>query len=156
MAPYVTQKRDELEEILIEIIIRQQKEGYLCTVGFKDVDVSAIDNMDGLFCPDWYMGKYCIENIDWQDPRNEIGGWNVSGVRSMSGMFAQSHFNGDISKWNVSSVGNMASMFEQSHFDGNISQWDVSNVRIWKRCFPTRNSDRTSSPGCPGSTKSAI
>ena len=52
----------------------------------------------------------------------------TSKVISMSGMFDDSIFNGDISNWDVSSVVNMSGMFDDSIFNGDISNWDVSSV----------------------------
>ena len=53
---------------------------------------------------------------------------DVSGITDMSGLFAYSKFNGDISRWDVSNVTNMSSLFSSSKFNGDISNWDVSNV----------------------------
>ena len=57
-----------------------------------------------------------------------ISKWNVSNVINMNYMFTNSKFNGDISNWDVSNVKNMWSMFFRSKFNGDISNWDVSNV----------------------------
>ena len=154
MARYTPWTRDELEEILTELVIRQQKEGHLCTEGFKDVDVSAIDNMNGLFCADrklgtygfFYgntkLGAYCNANVNWNDPRNDIGGWNVSGVKSMEGMFCKSCFNGDISQWNVSNVKSMKGMFIFSEFNRDVSNWNVSSVENMSWMFASSKFDR--------------
>lgn len=57
-----------------------------------------------------------------------ISGWDTSNVVDMMCMFLKSPFNGDISKWNVSNVKNMRGMFARSKFSGNLSEWDVRNV----------------------------
>ena len=59
-----------------------------------------------------------------------IGGWDVSNVTNMSGMFhSVSAFNQDISEWDVSNVTDMSGMFNGvSVFNHDISRWDVSNV----------------------------
>ena len=54
---------------------------------------------------------------------------DVSSVTDMSGMFAGSEFNGNISKWDTSSVTNMAFMFAGSEFNGDIALWDTSSVK---------------------------
>ena len=53
---------------------------------------------------------------------------DTSNITDMSGLFAYSKFNVNISKWNVSNVINMNYMFTNSKFNGDISNWDVSNV----------------------------
>lgn len=55
-------------------------------------------------------------------------------VGDMSGMFAESSFNGDISHWDVSQVENMRDMFLESKFNPisaecGIGQWDVGRVK---------------------------
>ena len=60
----------------------------------------------------------------------------VSRVKDMSGMFAGSQFNGDISNWDVSRVENMSKTFYLSYkFDGDISKWDVSGVKCMDEMF---------------------
>ena len=53
---------------------------------------------------------------------------DLSGVTDMTGMFAETSFNGDLSSWNVSSVTDMSDMFYETSFNGNLSSWDVSSV----------------------------
>ena len=53
---------------------------------------------------------------------------DVSSIKDMSFLFADSPFKGDISRWDVSGVTDMSCMFLNSSFDGDISNWDVSNV----------------------------
>ena len=87
---------------------------------------------------------------------NGIGGWNVSAVKTMDGLFFDkpkfnatiSHwqvdqvtsmvrmfanatfFNSDVSKWNVAQVTAMQGMFAgASSFNSDISQWNVARVR---------------------------
>ena len=57
-------------------------------------------------------------------------------VTDMSGIFAGTNLNGDISSWDVSNVTNMSGMFNgASDFNQNISIWDVSNVTIMSYMF---------------------
>ena len=59
----------------------------------------------------------------------DISGWNVSSVTTMTGMFRNTAFNQDISSWNVSNVTDMTNMFtDASSFNQDISGWDVSSV----------------------------
>ena len=77
-----------------------------------------------------------LSGVFYNSPFNgDISNWDVSNVKNMTGMFQYSKFNGDISKWNVSKVETMIEMFEQSEFNGDISNWDVSNVSYLGRLF---------------------
>jgi len=58
----------------------------------------------------------------------DIGFWDVSSVRNMSGMFRWSEFNQDISAWDVSNVTDMGYMFYESIFNQDLSSWNVVNV----------------------------
>ncbi|MDY0344417.1 MAG: BspA family leucine-rich repeat surface protein [Lentimicrobium sp.] len=60
----------------------------------------------------------------------DIGGWNVSNVYNMKGIFhSASSFNQDISNWDVSNVGDMDYMFfAATAFNQDIGSWDVSKV----------------------------
>ena len=63
------------------------------------------------------------------------GGWDVSRVTNMSGMFRQSGFNQDIGNWDVSNVTDMSSMFLDARFDRPLGNWDVSSVRTMRNLF---------------------
>ena len=79
------------------------------------------------------------------DFNGDISGWDVSNVKDMSCMFDHSQFNGDISKWDVSNVKDMRWMFSNSQFNGDISDWDVSNVKYMEGMFkdtPLENSNK--------------
>ena len=80
----------------------------------------------------------------------DISSWDVSNVRNMGGMFANSSvydqsvgilrnsssFNQDIGSWDVSNVTNMGSMFLGAiSFNKDISGWDVSNVTNMESMF---------------------
>jgi surface protein len=66
-----------------------------------------------------------------------IGGWNVSNVTTMSSMFIlATSFNQNIGGWNVSNVTSMANLFRAaSAFNQNISGWNVSNVTSMNSMF---------------------
>lgn len=58
-----------------------------------------------------------------------IGGWDVSNVRDMSGMFFRSGFNSNIGGWDVSNVQTMYIMFNlATRFNQDISGWDVRSL----------------------------
>lgn len=65
----------------------------------------------------------------------DISQWDVSRVKDMYGMFQNSKFNGDISKWNVHNVTRMEHMFEESEFNGDISKWNTSKVECMHNMF---------------------
>ena len=65
-----------------------------------------------------------------------LNSWDVSNVENMSGAFAGTAFNGDISQWDVSNVINMISMFKDtSVFNRDLSQWNVGKVRDMSGMF---------------------
>ena len=64
------------------------------------------------------------------DPLFVVGGWDVSNVIDMWGMFYEaSSFNQDIGSWNVSNVIDMGWMFGYSEsFNQNLSDWCVAKI----------------------------
>jgi surface protein len=70
----------------------------------------------------------------------DIGNWDVSNVKDMSGMFSNSLFNQPINDWDVSNVTNMSSMFVTSSFNQPLDKWDVSNVSDMSYMFSYFNS----------------
>ena len=118
------------------------------TPDFKNMDnwnVSNVISMNHTFSGRVKMdeGLDVYENEFNQD----IGGWDVSNVRYMEGMFKLSSFNQDITGWDVSNVRNMISMFAgeaiydidgrdiYTSFNQDISTWDVSNVTSMYNMF---------------------
>ena len=71
----------------------------------------------------------------------DIGGWDVSNITDMAGMFAGastivSLFNQDIGNWDVSNVTDMRNMFGQANrFNQDIGGWDVSSVTNMRGMF---------------------
>ena len=54
----------------------------------------------------------------------------------MSGVFASSNFNGDISRWDVSNVENLSSMFKDNKvFDQDLNKWNVEKVKQFNCMF---------------------
>ena len=92
------------------------------SVYLGDIDTSKITDMSDLF-----RGNDEIKIKHGRD-FSGIESWDVSNVKNMGGMFANSSFNQDISSWNVSNVKNMGGMFANSPFNQDISSWDVSKV----------------------------
>jgi len=68
----------------------------------------------------------------------DIGGWDVSSVTSMFGMFGYARaFNQDIGGWDLSSVTTIGGMFLYAEaFNQNLCGWDVSSVNT-NICTPT-------------------
>ncbi|NQZ45260.1 MAG: BspA family leucine-rich repeat surface protein [Flavobacteriaceae bacterium] len=65
----------------------------------------------------------------------DISGWDVSNVTDILGMFAESPFNQDIGDWDVGNVRDMRFMFQFSPFNQDIAGWDVSNVTDMRFMF---------------------
>tara|TARA_X000000368_G_C22378121_1_gene427758 strand:- start:83 stop:391 length:309 start_codon:yes stop_codon:yes gene_type:complete len=57
-----------------------------------------------------------------------VGGWKVSNVRNMSGMFEQTEFfNQPLGKWDVSNVKFIHAMFDNAKaFNQSITEWTVT------------------------------
>ena len=82
------------------------------------LDVSDVTDMSDLFKGDFeYIERYNHWFLISNKYNGDISKWDVSNVKNMSDMFANSKFNGDISKWDVSNVTNMHGMFYESEFD---------------------------------------
>ncbi len=99
--------------LLKTIRFRVYKFGFDCDL--NDIDVSNITDMSELFT---YQNMF----------NGDISKWNVSKVKNMKSMFAETDFNGDISNWDVSNVKDMSFMFFSTEFNQDISKWDVSHV----------------------------
>ncbi len=73
--------------------------------------------------------SFMFENSPFNQP---LDGWDVSNVKYMRGVFKNSPFNQNIGSWNVSSVEDMRDMFYGTPFNQDISGWDVDNVtNMW-------------------------
>ena len=92
-----------------------------------DIDTSKITDMSALF-----QGDSSDSN---REKFSGIEYWNVSNVKNMSRMFANTDFNQDIGSWDVSNVTNMSCMFYGASFKKDIRTWNVSNVVDMRRMF---------------------
>jgi len=82
-------------------------------------DVSNAENMESMF----------EGTVSFTDTINSLAGWEVSGVRSFSRMFASSAFSGDISQWNVKECRNFSFMFEfAAKFNSDLSNWETDDA----------------------------
>merc|ERR1719183_2443065 len=98
-------------------------------------DMSNVMDDEKMFLPSPNVVSYVPPRATDISPKGDcslssygpIGDWDVTSVKDMSSLFANSEsFNGDISKWDVSRVTNMSGMFnEAKSFKGDISQWNV-------------------------------
>ena len=134
---YTPRWNDELKDLVRDL-----------SIPLASIDVSQVEEFQGVFKgvkrTDWdgIVNWNVVHGFDFDYMffMSNIGNvnlsrWDVSGARSMEGMFAQTSFNGDISAWDVHNVGNMHLMFAVSRFNGNISKWDVSRVRDMSYMF---------------------
>ena len=63
-------------------------------------------------------------------------------MTSLSALFYNSSFNGDISNWDISTITNMNQMFRRARsFDGDLSSWDVSHVTNMNAMFYQANTN---------------
>ena len=108
-------------------------------VGYTYVD--AVGNNYGLI-QDWCFAStltdfsflFASDKAYFNAP---IGGWDVSQVKSMQGMFSFAYaFNQDIGGWDVSQVTDMQGMFSTATaFNQDVGGWDVSQVTDMQGMF---------------------
>ena len=83
-----------------------------------------------------------------------LNGWVVSNVKSMEHMFLRAaSFNQPLSRWDVKNVKNMFRMFEGAvAFNQPLNSWDVSNVRNMRDMFSgaIAFNQATRAPRAPG------
>jgi surface protein len=95
-----------------------------------NMSITATDKPD-LSHVDDMSGMFAHTTFD-----DDISDWNVSTITRMNDMFEDSSFNQDISNWDVSNVTRMEGMFaEATSFNQDISSWDVSNVTRMEAMF---------------------
>ncbi|CAK9106042.1 unnamed protein product [Durusdinium trenchii] len=82
----------------------------------------------------WY---HADEATKLQLPHGAPGGWDVSSVTNMSGLFKDlEHFNENISAWDTSKVADMSSMFfGATAFNMPIGEWNTSRVQTMSKMF---------------------
>ena len=104
----------------IRSIVMNEIEKYGVFADLNNIDVSNVNDMEGLFAKTFFNG--------------DISKWNVSNVKNMNYMFYKSPFNGDISNWDVSNLQYTKGMFCDSLFNGDISKWNLKKLHP---CFIT-------------------
>lgn len=83
--------------------------------------------------------KISMNNLEPLEQYGSIEKWDISGIKSMVGLFANitfnEHLNG-IVKWDVSHVTSMSYMFDKcKNFNLPIENWDVSSVKSMHSMF---------------------
>lgn len=88
-------------------------------IRLSQIDISAVDDLEGLF-----------KNSKRED-FSGIENWDVGHVKKFGYMFSNcEHFNTDISKWDTHSATSMTHMFVGCRdFDRDLSHWDVSGLK---------------------------
>jgi surface protein len=114
----------QYEAVDRELLIKRRDEGADLTC----VCTSLVTDMSELF------GKSAPSKISFNQP---IGGWDVSNVTDMRGMFFNTTFNQPINNWDVSKVLDTRWMFSYSLFNQPLGNWIVSNVIDMGNMFRT-------------------
>lgn len=114
-------------------IIKIQSKDELITVIKDKLD------KEGIFCDLNMLDVSSVKDMSFlfaDSPfRGDISKWDVSGVKDMSYMFRNSSFNGDLSNWDVSNVEKMESMFEGSSFNQPLSKWNITRAVSLDKMF---------------------
>ena len=110
-------------------------------IRLQDIETSLITDMSGLF-KNFDFTVFINQKandltlIDKESLQDFIDDWDVSNVKDMSYMFAESViFGQDLSKWNVSNVLDMSYMFNRSTFSGDISNWNIEKCMNFEMCI---------------------
>ena len=122
---YQPKDKNELIETIINCLNHQ-------IYDLNYIDTSLIKDMSDL---SRIIGRHPLNKHKNKFNKIDISNWDVSNVKDMRRMFANSEFNGDISKWNVSNVKYMNGMFEASKFNRDISKWNISNGTTTNKMF---------------------
>lgn len=75
------------------------------------------------------------QTIAEQGPDCSLNHLDVSHVKQMNAVFADTAFNGDISRWETSQVLDMSYMFRGCPFNGDISQWNTGSLAVAEYMF---------------------
>ena len=110
-------------------------------IRLQDIETSLITDMSGLF-KNFDFTVFINQKandltiIDKESLQDFIDDWDVSNVKDMSYMFAESViFGQDLSKWTVSNVLDMSYMFNRSTFSGDISNWNIEKCMNFEMCI---------------------
>ena len=110
-------------------------------IRLQDIETSLITDMSGLF-KNFDFTVFINQKandltiINKESLQDFIDDWDVSNVKDMSYMFAESViFGQDLSKWDVSNVLDMSYIFNRSTFSGDISNWNIEKCMNFEMCI---------------------
>jgi surface protein len=82
-----------------------------------------------------HLDELITEEIKLNGNNSNLNHIDVTQVKEMHFLFADSLFNGDISKWNVSKVTHMGDIFYMSDFAGNLTNWKPLSLQKCGNAF---------------------
>lgn len=106
------------DESTLRAAVKRAINTYGPAVDLNAIDVSKVENFDGLFKDTRFCG--------------DISRWNMARAKSAVEMFAGTPFNGDVSQWDVGTlirIGKTNGMFDNQHFAQDLSSWHIGDVR---------------------------
>ncbi len=88
-------------------------------------DLSQAESMTSMF---WMAKNLTGDTGNWN--------WDVSNIKNMSGVFAYTDFDGNITDWNVSNTTTMMNLFANNDkFNQDISNWKTSSLQNTQQMF---------------------
>lgn len=102
--------------------------------------VKSAANKTETLVPDSFIEllRIVTARINTEGPECDLNDIDVSKIRNLSYLFANTAFDGDISDWDVSNCKSFNAMFYRSAFSGknsDLSRWDIHNADDFAHMF---------------------